>query len=55
MADVIHIWLPERGAIALLSENGKQTLWVQTKSKYYWRPNETYLDEVWKLVKLSEE
>lgn len=52
---MIHIWLPERGALALLDENGKQTLWIRSPIKTVWRPNEHYLDKAWSLVGRQEE
>lgn len=47
---MIALWLPERGAYALLDEDGKQTLWTRSRLAGVWRPNEAYLDQWWALV-----
>jgi|KBSMisStaDraftv2_1062788.scaffolds.fasta_scaffold2871645_2 hypothetical protein len=52
---MIELWMPERGAIALLDEQGKQTLWVRSRLDGVWRPNDAYLDQWWKLVGRQEE
>ena len=52
---LIHIWLPERGALATMDEQGQQKLWTRSKIKGVWRPNEAYLDPAWHLVGRQEE